>query len=105
MNITLNIPAASFERLLNAIERVAIAAERLAGPVIEPIEPKPFSPDYWGTSSNVQSIQIEEEDHWAAAGYGKEYREKFEAQLSDANRVRNLANTLGQGPPEDPSVA
>ena len=101
MNINLNIPIALVERIATALERLALATERIAGPIIEPTQPQPFSPDYWGTSSTAQSLQTEEEDRWAAKGYDAEYQQRFVSALSDANRIRNSADANRQGPPKD----
>ena len=98
MNINLNIPPTSLERLLSALERIATATERIAGPVIEQhVETKPFAPELWGTSSNAQSRQIEEEDRWEAAGYGAEYQSKLESVISAANRLRDIADANREG--------
>ena len=80
MNININIAPELVERLVFALERLASAAERIAGPIVPIEEPKPFDPTLWMESSNALSRQIEEEDRQEAAGFGPSYQRDLERQ-------------------------
>jgi hypothetical protein len=89
MNININIAPELVERLTFALERLANAAERIAGPIIPIEEPKPFDPTLWMESSNALSRQIEEEDRQEAIGYGPTYQSEIEERARTAQRPPN----------------
>ena len=76
LNITL--PESFLTRYLSAIERLATAAERIAGPVVVPAPPEPFAPTLWMESSNAQSRQVELEEAQEVAGFGHSYQTEIE---------------------------
>ena len=78
MNINLTLPEGSIERLVSALERIALAAEKLAGPMIDYEAPKPFDRSLWGYSDNATSRQVEQDERREATGYGPDYERAIE---------------------------
>lgn len=87
MNINLNIPIELVERIAKALEQIAYSAARIAGPDIK-IEVKPYPVEMWGSSSNAQSRQIEEEERREATGFGPSYERDLEARAGIARADR-----------------
>lgn len=85
MNINITLPESFLSRYLSAIERLASAAERIAGPPVDPevvakqAEFKPYPPSMWETMTNAKLLSIEEEERQEALGYGSAYQQQFEA--------------------------
>jgi hypothetical protein len=84
VNITLNLPVEFLERLMFHVERIANAVERIAGPMVEYPPPKPYPATMWGTTSNAESIRIEEEERQEATGYGPSYQREIVARAAEA---------------------
>jgi hypothetical protein len=84
VNITVNLPEAFLTKLMFHVERIATAVERIAGPEIRIEPPKPYPATMWGTTSNAESIRIEEEERQEATGYGPSYQREIVAKAAAA---------------------
>lgn len=92
MNINITLPESFLTRYLSAIERLATAAERIAGPVTVPAPPEPFSPTLWMESSNAQSREIEIEEAQEASGFGHSYQAEIERFAPAHRRAPDSSN-------------
>lgn len=86
MNLTINIPLETAERIASALESIAKSLDRAVGPEIPYQDPKPFSADLWSTYDPKEQALFEAEARLEAQGYGKTYKQRFDKIAEEASR-------------------
>lgn len=78
MNLTINIPLETAERMARALESIADSLLRYVGPPLPVEPPKPYPRDYWGTTDPRDDMEHRELEKQEASGYGPTYKQQFD---------------------------